>query len=36
MYTYLLSKVRNYATLANEALLDQFNSQVKNYSTKDY
>jgi hypothetical protein len=36
MYTYLPSTVRNYATPANEALLDHFDSQVENYSIKDY
>ena len=36
MYTYPPSTIRNYATLANEALLDYFDSQVENYSIEDY
>jgi hypothetical protein len=36
MYTHPPSGVCNYATPANEALLDQFDSQVENYSTEDY
>jgi hypothetical protein len=36
MYTYPPSTVRNYATPANEALLDHFDSQVENYSIEDY
>ena len=36
MYSYPPSRVRNYTTLANEALLDHFNLQVENYSIKDY
>ena len=36
MYSHPPSRVRNYATPANEALLDHFDSQVENYSTEDY
>jgi hypothetical protein len=36
MYIHLPLGVCNYATLANEALLDHFDSQVENYSIKDY
>jgi hypothetical protein len=36
MYTHPPSGVCDYATSANKALLDHFDSQVENYSTKDY
>lgn len=36
MYTHPPPGVRNYATPANEALLDHFDSQVENYSIEDY
>ena len=36
MYNHPPSGVRNYATLANEALLDHFDLQVENYSIEDY
>jgi hypothetical protein len=36
MYTHPPSGVCDYATFANKALLDHFDSQVENYSTKDY
>jgi len=36
LYTYPPLGVCNYATFTNPALLDSFNSQVENYSTKDY
>jgi hypothetical protein len=36
MYTHLPTRVCNYATSANKALLDYFDLQVKNYNTIDY
>lgn len=36
MYIHPPLGVRNYATPANGALLDHFNSQVENYSIEDY
>jgi hypothetical protein len=36
LYSHLPLGVRNYATSANPALLDAFDSQVENYSTEDY
>jgi hypothetical protein len=36
LYTHPPLGVCNYATPANPALLDSFDSQVENYSTKDY
>lgn len=36
MYSHPPSGVRNYATPANEALLNHFDAQVENYSIEDY
>jgi hypothetical protein len=36
MYTHLPTRVCNYATPTNEALLDYFDLQVENYSTTNY
>jgi hypothetical protein len=36
LYTYPPPGVRNYAAVANKALLNRFDSQVKSYSIKDY
>ena len=36
MYNHPPFGVRNYTTLANEALLDHFDLQVENYSIEDY
>jgi hypothetical protein len=36
MYTYPLPRVCNYTAVANKALLNRFDSQVENYSIKDY
>jgi len=36
MYSHPPFRVCNYATPANEALLDHFDLQVENYSTEDY
>ena len=36
MYSHPPSGVCNYATPANEALLNHFDAQVENYSIEDY
>ena len=36
MYSHPPSRVYNYITPANEALLDHFDLQVENYSIEDY